>query len=692
MLILKKITILVIFHNIYFVVQPVVFGSNFILLPFLAPQVSVSVSSCIYTEYISVFTFVFVDELHVSCSGSLYLYNLNWCNAGFVISVNDSYSFLTFTYKDQMGRLLLLLILISFLRECQSWGWSFSSKKETHFEEKDSGPNDVSGIAEFSIDGFNDQKGVRQIETAKRKLVGTNSCWQNAYRHLFAGCSEIFAVDEKRSRFAWHLSDCFQKDSGRPPFPSCDPKSAMAKCLKGLNEYEHRVYLEFYLETNSICHQLQAHAFKQQIERLVNELKNSAHLAEEKLGIMELKTEYLLKNSNEIYDSLNNIDIRVQQVALTSKNVEDHISAVLKHSEAVYEQSKGIAASQSELQERQVEMRRSLEDGMEMLKDSYDVLGHEIDNLRNEAIQIEKEILKVGDAMSLKMTNLQIKADDIGNMAGVSLEKQQQLLDGQSTALEGLKSLTKFQSDALEESRSTLQEFSEYGHRQQEELLRQKEQLQSVHDHLMENSKSILAAQESFESKQASMFIALDKLFALHNAMLLESRLIKSFFVYCISIFIIYMFTSTKQTYKVRPWLYIGLCVTFLIEVAILRVATNDNIEEKSWIINLVRSFFVLAASIQILHAICTYRDYEVLNHQILLTLIEKINGMERHKELPWDLDSEINWSTWIDTDIPEDPDNLGDPDYILPEEVAENSIVTSSITRKYDLRRHCRH
>lgn len=196
-----------------------------------------------------------------------------------------------------------------------------------------------------------------------------------------------------------------------------------------------------------------AHAFKQQIERLVNELKNSAHLAEEKLGIMELKTEYLLKNSNEIYDSLNNIDIRVQQVALTSKNVEDRISAVLKHSEAVYEQSKGIAASQSELQERQVEMRRSLEDGMEMLKDSYDVLGHEIDNLRNEAIQIEKEILKVGDAMSLKMTNLQIKADDIGNMAGVSLEKQQQLLDGQSTALEGLKSLTKFQSDALEESR-----------------------------------------------------------------------------------------------------------------------------------------------------------------------------------------------------------------------------------------------
>ncbi|PON39051.1 hypothetical protein PanWU01x14_308010 [Parasponia andersonii] len=87
--------------------------------------------------------------------------------------------------------------------------------------------------------------------------LSLNSCWKSAYRHLFSGCSEGLAVDEKRSRFAWHLSDCFQKDSGRPPFPSCDPKSSMAKCLKVSNEYEHKVYLEFCLETNSICHQLQ---------------------------------------------------------------------------------------------------------------------------------------------------------------------------------------------------------------------------------------------------------------------------------------------------------------------------------------------------------------------------------------------------------------------------------------------------
>ena len=161
--------------------------------------------------------------------------------------------------KAQMGHhrhLLLLLILTSFSLKCQSWGW-FSPPAENQFDEKASGTKDNSGLAEFSIEGFNDPNGKRLVESAKKKLVGTNSCWQNAYQHLFAGCTEIFAVEEKRSRFAWHLGDCFQKDCGRPPFPFCDPKSAMVKCLKNLNEDEHKVYLEFYLETNSICHQLQ---------------------------------------------------------------------------------------------------------------------------------------------------------------------------------------------------------------------------------------------------------------------------------------------------------------------------------------------------------------------------------------------------------------------------------------------------
>jgi len=43
--------------------------------------------------------------------------------------------------------------------------------------------------------------------------------------------------------------------------------------------------------------------------------------------------------------------------------------------------------------------------------------------------------------------------------------------------------------------RKSLQYFSEYGHKQQEELLRRQEQMQGLHDRLMENSKTILSAQ-----------------------------------------------------------------------------------------------------------------------------------------------------------------------------------------------------
>ncbi|XP_015956606.1 protein GAMETE EXPRESSED 1-like [Arachis duranensis] len=585
---------------------------------------------------------------------------------------------------------LLVIILLCFLLRCESWGWFSSANKGTHSKE---GPYDNNrGIsrgssAEFSVEGFNDRKGLKLVENARKKMVGTNTCWQRAYQHLFAGCSEILASEDKRSRLAWHLSDCFQRDSGRPSFPHCDEKSSMTVCLRALDDIAHKVYLEFYLETNTICHQLQAYAFKHETERLVTELKSSAQYVEDKLDSIDEKSEHLLQGSKHIVDSMNFIDIHTQQVAQTAKNLQDHIGIVLRHSESVYDQTKKIEASQLQLKEGQEDMKRSLEDGVALLKESYGYLGQEIGKLRDEAIVIEHEVTKVGDAMALKMSNLQSKAEDIGNMAGVSLEKQQQLLHGQSTALEGLNSLSEFQSKALEESRKTLQYFTEYGHRQHEELLQKQEQIQGLHDRLMENSKSILSAQESFESKQATMFIALDKLFALQNAMLVESRVIKAFFIYSISIFVIYMLTSTKQTYNVRPWLYIGLCATFFIEVTIIRY-TNDNMEQQTWIINTTRLLFMIAASVHLLYAICTYRDYEMLNHQMLLTLMNKLNNMQAQKGLPWDMHTDyVEWTEWVDADLPHDVNCLDDSDYVLPEEVAENSITSSTKTKSYNLR-----
>lgn len=112
-------------------------------------------------------------------------------------------------------------------------------------------------VADFAIDGANDPRGVKMLENARNRITGPKNCWQQAYRQLFASCGEIMADKEKQSRLAWHLSSCFQEDSGRSPFSSCSEGSKMVHCRKRLSDSEAKVFLEFFLETNTLCHQLQ---------------------------------------------------------------------------------------------------------------------------------------------------------------------------------------------------------------------------------------------------------------------------------------------------------------------------------------------------------------------------------------------------------------------------------------------------
>ncbi|KAD6454857.1 hypothetical protein E3N88_09563 [Mikania micrantha] len=88
-------------------------------------------------------------------------------------------------------------------------------------------------VVEFSMESSNRKIGMILVEKAKRKAaLSSNSCWQKAYQNLFAASSEILAGEEQRSRLAWHLSDCFQKDTSRPQFPYCDVKYPMAPIVK----------------------------------------------------------------------------------------------------------------------------------------------------------------------------------------------------------------------------------------------------------------------------------------------------------------------------------------------------------------------------------------------------------------------------------------------------------------------------
>ncbi|KAJ1270831.1 hypothetical protein BS78_06G081300 [Paspalum vaginatum] len=608
-----------------------------------------------------------------------------------------------------------VLLILVFLWVCppriSGFSWNiFSSSSPVATGGGRAPPLELDGaVADFAMDSANDPKGFKLLENARSKLAGPRNCWHEAYRKLFASCGDIMANKERQSRLAWHLSSCFQEDSGRPPFPGCAESSKMVHCLKRLGESESKVFLEFFLQTNTLCHQLQAEAFKHNTERLVNDLTRTSKSAREKLEVIGEQSDQIIKVSGKVQDTLSSVEMQADHLAQTSKHVGEQINDMLTHSKTISEQSKEIAAVQAEFKEGQTKMIEKIEVGMSRVEESYESLGNRMDNLKEETRYIQTEIRSASNLMSSKMQDLQSTADDIGSLAGKSLESQMQLLDGQTRAMEGLNNLHKFQIQALEESRETIQKLAQFGQRQQEELLSKQEQIRQAHDHLIQNSHTILEAQEEFRSKQANIFAALDKLYILHNASLYETRFIKAFFFYCCIVFLIYMLTSTKQTFNIRGKLYFGLCITLLVEAGLIKLGADD-FDRQFWVMSkvfLLRMVFLGAATLQILHSIFTYRDYELLNHHLLQTLVEKIRVLEENagrRTLSYgseESEESLRNYSWVLDELPDEVDSKMDPNYTMPpvrvprsfnnnvvlvEEVGENSLATP-LSRRYNLR-----
>ncbi|GJZ30026.1 protein gamete expressed 1 [Tanacetum coccineum] len=147
------------------------------------------------------------------------------------------------------------------------------------------------------------------------------------------------------------------------------------------------------------------------------------------------------------------------------------------------------------------------------------------------------------------------------------------------------------------------------------------------------------------------------------------------------TIIILHMLTSTRQTYSIRSRLYLELGVKLLIKIVVL-IYGND-VEQQQWIIDNIRLLFIILASCQLMNAIYKYRDYDSLNHQMLQTLVDKVNKL-RNKNDDDGYNDDVDWSSWIDSDITED--ELDDLEYVPPKGVPETSFITTS-SRNYNLR-----
>lgn len=186
---------------------------------------------------------------------------------------------------------------------------------------------------------------------------------------------------------------------------------------------------------------------------MINDLSETAHLVENKLEAINQKSNQLIQDSNQIHDSLFSLQVETSHISQVSKEVESQMQYVIQSTLAIFQQSKEIAKSQLELKEEQIEMSDAVKTSMIRLHDSYESLGKGMDGLMKEAEEIEKDVMFVGETMLNKMLDLQITADNIENVAGSSLERQMELLDGQVATIEGLDSLRQNFSETLKESR-----------------------------------------------------------------------------------------------------------------------------------------------------------------------------------------------------------------------------------------------
>ncbi|KAJ1701460.1 hypothetical protein LUZ63_001239 [Rhynchospora breviuscula] len=566
--------------------------------------------------------------------------------------------------------LLLFLVSVSLYTRGESlWGFSSTKALPSEKERKDM-------VNDFKMRAKNN--GEKELMEMESRILGPTStdCWHEAYWKLYTSCNEIMADTEKRYRLAWHLSTCFVQDSGKAAFPFCDEKMPMISCRKKLSDFHEETFRDFFNQANNLCHQLQAETFQHRTERLMNGLLRLVDSAVNKLGTIIDLTYQIFQKTDEVHDSLTSIEKQTEHLKEKSEDIDIKMNNILDHAQ-------GIENSQNELKEGQLTIKEKIDSGIALVEEAYEKLGNGMERLSNETASLEREVKSVGEDMSSMMQDIQNTANDIGLVANESLARQSKVLDGQEAALESLEFLRRSQSQALKESRETMEKLAELGQKQQEDLLKRQEQIKQNHDRLAQNLNAILASQEEFGRNQAIIFSDLDKLLKVLNAILVESRFMKSFFYYSCIIYFLYMLTSAKQTYAIRGQLYFELCIALVCELGIK--FGESYLEKQFWImpdVFWVRSTFLLAACIQILYSVFTFKDYDILNHQLLQTLVEKVRVIEGSSE---ESDDSLSGYSWLCEELPDEVDSKLDPDYDFPEEVAQN--FTAPFNRKYNLR-----
>ena len=89
----------------------------------------------------------------------------------------------------------------------------------------------------------------------------------------------------------------------------------MKDCRKKLSDFEHEIYLQFSIQSNSWCHQLHARAFKRDTERLVNETESPRRWLEIRWRALKGDQNIPVENTSRVQDSLMAINVPAKKLA-----------------------------------------------------------------------------------------------------------------------------------------------------------------------------------------------------------------------------------------------------------------------------------------------------------------------------------------------------------------------------------------
>ncbi|MCO5608507.1 hypothetical protein L7F22_062718 [Adiantum nelumboides] len=440
------------------------------------------------------------------------------------------------------------------------------------------------------------------------------SCWQSAYLKLFSSCKEILQDEDKKCRLAFEFTRCFLSVTGWPPPSPCPESVPLKSCTQKFDRHTLDVYLAFFVDSVAMCHHLQSEAFQQETDEMINELKHSGHWILHKVKEVEELSHQILddtfEQSEKLQEKLAIVEAHSEMLLEHRIELEELLNTTLGTVEAVYNNSDEVMQMQKELKGIHMDMNTTLLAGFKELDQAAKHTHQQLDDISQGQHEIAQQQVHLADTLAQNIQRLK------------------------ESALHSLDELKQSQAMAMEETRSSLKGLSEGARRAQANFDEWRIDLDEKNQLLLRGSEDMLIAQEAFVTKQKSIMATLDRLFSLYDSILYESRALKMFLFYALSLVFLHFITSAKQASSARPLLYIVLCLSMVAELYLMRTH-GARLKNQQWLktqCHWIRVAFAAFSAFTTVFFILTYRDINWRNHALLLEILRKLSESSSHQ------------------------------------------------------------